>query len=200
MTVPTEGFRDTPKSMEVFFLDNQGAWPKGTRKVGDFVVWEEDDGRYPTFAPVAAAGHPNFDGLIVVLAGNRSLVVSFYKGAKTIDDVKAQIKKNVPRKQFRIAIDAIVHRLVVSLLGDVSKDDADPISVLTWLMRSSPHEGAVVTSALTALLRDPAALKAIPSEEDRNAFTTAEQLLESMQFTASRMQTAAAVAPVKRRS
>lgn len=159
-----------PKSMELFFIDNQGNWPEGAKLVGDFVVWA-DHGKYPTMIPVAAASHPNYDGKVVVQAGNRSVLVTFCPGAQSEADVRKSIQqldhsihaeRENPR-QFRIAVDAIIHRLVlggaVGTAGDASAHELDdrvhPFTLLAWLAKAHPKEAEVLRSALKMLMRAP---------------------------------------------
>lgn len=71
------------KSMKLFFIDNQVSWSDKAVLAGDLVLWP-DDNKYPAFVPVASAKHPNFDGTIVVLAGNRHIIVSLCEGAKAL--------------------------------------------------------------------------------------------------------------------
>ena len=65
-------------------------WSDKAVLAGDLVLWP-DDNKYPAFVPVASAKHPNFDGTIVVLAGNRHIIVSLCKGAKDAAGVRKKM-------------------------------------------------------------------------------------------------------------
>ena len=202
MTDPKDSFHGTPKAMELFFIDNQQVWPEGTRQAGDLAVWEDHKGVYPSFMPITMANHPNFDGKIVVSAGTGSILIGFYPGAKSADDVRRMIKKHEPILQYRVAVEAFIQRMVLDIMGVTPQDNADPIALLTWMVRNHKDESTVVQAALQNLLMNSEALKATQehlSEGSEPAFTIAEQMLESMQFTASRLEAAAAVPELKRR-
>lgn len=166
------GFRDQPKSMGVFILDNQGTWPEGAEQAGDLVVWP-DQGRYPTFVPIAAAKHPNFNGQVVVLAGNRGLVVAFVAGAQDLDDVRAALKSRKGVTQFRVAIDAIIHRLVLHCMGEAgSHDHVHPTTIFSWLATQHRREAEVVAQGLRALSKTPGI--------SQDTFETADRILETL--------------------
>jgi len=188
MTENETAFRDTPKSMEVFFIDNQGIYPEETCKVGDLIVWP-DDGAYPTYQPIAMAVHPNFDGSTVVLAGNRGLVVAFVPQARTQDDIRKSLSGKGPKPiQFRIAVDALIHRIVLWKMEDKDfKDDCHPFALLAWLMKSQPAYGAVLIAGLKLLLKSPDAIVEVNKELAEGAgmrtyegFLLAESMLDSM--------------------
>jgi len=201
MTDPKESFHGTPKAMELFFIDNQQVWPEGTRQAGDLAVWEDHQGVYPSFMPITMANHPNFDGKIVVSAGTGSILIGFYPGAKSADDVRRMIKKHEPILQYRVAVEAFIQRMVLDIMGGTPNDNADPIALLTWMVRNHKDESTVVMAALQNLLQNPEALKA--TQEHMSgvdpAFTHAEEMLSSMQFTQSRLVAAAEVPELKRR-
>jgi hypothetical protein len=185
------------KAMPLFFIDNQGAWPRTAELVGDLVVWP-DAGRYPTYSPVAVASHPNFDGKVVVQAGNRGILMSFVVGAKTEDDIAAALGGKArldPEKvqQYRIAVDALVHRLVMNLIekegGDEPSSDVDALALVAWMAkskRSLPY-ARVISAALGNLLADPEALKQVTASLDGagDAFDLAEAMITSLSMSAS---------------
>jgi hypothetical protein len=175
------GIHGTPKSMGVFFLDNQGSWPEGVEQAGDLVVWP-DTGQYPTFVPVAAASHPNFDGKVVVLAGNRGLIVAMVAGAESMDDVRRALQSRQGVTQFRVAVDAIVHRLVLHCCDRDEHTHVHPASLFTWLTTQHRAEASVVQRALTLLLKNSDELRQLDEEAQGawNSFETAEKILEYM--------------------
>ncbi len=154
----------TIKSMELFAIDNQQVWGKGAKLIGDYVVWP-DDGIYPSFAPVGILTHPNFDGRVVVQAGNRGIVVTFCPKAKNPDDCKRQLGAKERPEQYRLALEALVHRLVLAGAGtdaDLSVEPVpshgkglDPLALIAWLAKASPKEAAVVEAALKAFASNP---------------------------------------------
>lgn len=176
------------KSMGLFYIDNQGAWPSGSQLVGDLVLWE-DKGKYPTYVPVSIATHPNFDGKIVVHAGNRGLLVSFVFGAQSEKDIGQALKTMEGVAQYRIAIDAIVHRLVLHLNDGEVRNDADALSLAAWMAtqsKSRPY-AQVIRAALATLLANPQALSLITEQlraqhnrEDLDAFSIADALSETI--------------------
>jgi hypothetical protein len=166
------------KSMKVFFIDNQGEWGPGAEMVGGIVAWP-DAGRYPASAPQAIATHPNYDGRVVMLGGNRCLVLSFVPGAKNMDDVKKALNgRGAKPVQYRISLDAIVHRLLLSgaasgMLNDglEGSDEVHPLSLLRWLAKTSPDEAGVLAAALKAYL---------PQAITIDAFNHAEVMLDQL--------------------
>lgn len=202
---------EPPKSMRLFFIDNQGAWPTaadGTSKaqlVGDLVVWP-DDGKYPSFVPVALAKHPQVDGTVVVQAGNRGLIITFCDGAHDDAAVRQQLSKGKP-DQYRIAVDALVHRLVLwrhESVGEYAENDsADPLSLLSWL--ASTEQGRPFAQVLIAALEDflgnpervKAVGKALPAESD--AFECADAMFTSLSMAVAHRKAQASVGEVKRR-
>jgi len=183
---------DKPKSMELFFIDNQCAFGKGAKLLGDYVVWV-DDGYFPSFAPVSLATHPNFNGKVVVTAGNRGIVVTFCKGATDQADVRRIMSLKDRPEQYRIAIDAIVHRLVLAGAGsdrDLSPEvghhgqGVEPLALMAWLVRSAPKEAMVIAAALDAYLRQPA-MNPLPLPDNQQlpvqeAYELAESLLVTL--------------------
>lgn len=152
------------KSMELFTIDNQQVWGKGARLVGDYVVWP-DQGIYPSYAPVGVLTHPNYDGKVVVQAGNRGIVVTFCPSARDQNDCRRILSAKERPEQYRLAVDAIVHRLILAGAGtdkDLSPSVSashgsglDPLAVMAWLARSAPKEAAVVEAALKAFAKSP---------------------------------------------
>jgi hypothetical protein len=146
----------TIKSMAVFYIDNRQAWPESAILLKNLVVWP-DDGVYPSSTPVAIAGHPNFDGKILVQAGNRALVVTLIKGAQSQNDVREGLKHKP--EQYRIAVDSIVHAI---MLMRNERDDNDQSSVegggdvhaftLLNMLKDRP-EGDLLREALKDFLR-----------------------------------------------
>lgn len=185
----------TVKAMPLFFIDNQGAWPKSAELVGDLVAWP-DAGRYPTYSPVAVATHPCFDGRVVVQAGNRGVLFSFVVGARTEDDISQALGGKArldPEKvlQYRVAVDALVHRLVMWLAakqgGQDPTSEVDALSLVAWMAkseRSKPY-ARVLSAALGKLLADPEALKQVTAGLDgQDAFELADALITSMAMSA----------------
>lgn len=198
---------DQPKSMRLFFIDNQGSWPPGARQVGDLVVWP-DTGKYPTYAPIAFGKHPNFDGVFVVQAGNRGVLVSFAHGVKEQgkDLADAMSGKGKQVTQIRIAVDALVHRLVLDMHGEAEAghDDADPLALLSWLAtapKSKLH--AIVLATVLRGLMDDADKLALLTQRLReidlqaDAFTLVDGMLTTIEQTlATSAARAAAAQPV----
>jgi hypothetical protein len=142
------------KSMPVFFLDNQHMWPVGATLLKNLVVWP-DGGKYPSFKPVSIASHPQFDGMVVVQAGNRRVVVTLLPGVRA----QAEIPKAMNRKpeQYCIAIEAIVHAVMLMKaalaaggeaatdlggVGDLNKGEPPPdhYTAAEELLQSLSHE------------------------------------------------------------
>lgn len=146
---------DPIKSMPVFFVDNQHMWPAGAELHKSLVVWK-DEGKYPTYTPIAVADHPQFEGKVVLQAGNRGIVVSFVAGASSMADVqKGMSAKGL--EQYRISAESIVHSLM--LMREQEEEsaggDANPIALLTMLAKSSPLDAGILIQALKAWMRDP---------------------------------------------
>ncbi len=205
---------DIVKSMKLFFIDNQGAWPAhkdGTCKaelVGDLVLYP-DDGKYPNYVPVACATHPNFDGTIVVQAGTRGLLVSFVSDATPEDNLKERFRTMKGIEQYRVAIDAVVHRIVLHLAqrneGTVTSE-VDPLSLVAWMAASDKGRGAahVILSALKLLMKDVGALKLTDdylkiTKNGGNAFDICDALMTSIQQAVAARAAQATAAPVVRR-
>ena len=216
---------DAIKSMKLFFIDNQGAWPAhkdGTSKaelVGDLVVWP-DDGRYPNYVPVACATHPNFKGVVIVQAGTRGLLVSLVEGATPEDDLKARFKSMEGIQQFRVSIDAIVHRIVMWLAAGSAdgtsgigtpETEVDPLSLMAWMAASDKGRGAarVVAAALSNIMggevgNNLSTLKSLTEDLQKtdpkaDAFTICDGLLTTIQQSIAARGAQTAAAPVKRR-
>lgn len=109
---------EQPKSMEMFFVDNRATYTQEAQLAGDLVL-APDDGVYPRAIPVAGATHPSFDGKIVVLAGNRTLLVALVHGARNEKDCQ-RIMSAMPKsakegkvQQFTIGLDSIIHRVMM---------------------------------------------------------------------------------------
>lgn len=169
------------KSMELFFIDNQAAWPPGTQLVGDLVV-ARDDGKYPSFQAVASAKHPNFDGLIITQAGNRGILVTFCAGARNAEEVRKimSLKGRHAPEQYRIAVDAIVHRMML-WREDQAAHKVDnrvhPFALLQWLQASHPAEASVIQRALKRFYAKP---EAVPFEKDGHFVTLDRQQVHEM--------------------
>lgn len=155
------------KSMELFCIDNQQVWGRGAQLIGDYVVWP-DDGYYPGFAPVGILTHPNYKGRVVMQAGNRGLVVTFCPDAETGDDCKRALMSKERPEQYRISVEAIVHRLMLAGAGSDTDISAAPVAshgkgldalaMVAWLAKSCPKEAAVIEAALKHLAKSPAPL------------------------------------------
>lgn len=146
---------DEIKSMSVFFIDNQHMWPKGAALHGNLVVWP-DNGKYPTFTPVAIANHPQYDGKIVVQAGNRGIIVSFAAGAETPDEVRVAMSDK-GLEQYRIAAESIVHSLMLMRAKTEGgrEGDVSTIALLTMLAKSNPLDAGILIQALNAWMKEP---------------------------------------------
>jgi len=207
---------DVVKSMKLFFIDNQGAWPAhkdGTcraKLVGDLVVWP-DDGRYPTYVPVAVATHPNYDGCIVVQAGNRGILITFVPGATTEEDVRAAFNKksDVPLESYRLSIDAIVHRMVLHFVeqaGGKTTSEVDPLSLMSWMAASDNgrNSARVIAAAAQALMARPETLQEttrVIREDDPkvDAFAICDGLVTTIQQSIAARTAQTKAAPVVRR-
>jgi hypothetical protein len=183
------------KSMGLFFIDNQGAWPTdkdGTCKAemaGDLVLWP-DQGKYPTYVPVAVATHPNFDGKVVVQSGNRGLIITFIAGATTDPQIRRAFATG-KYEQYRIAIDAIVHRLMLWRADvDNGANDVGPLALMAWLAASDRGRplAMVIGDCLSRLLADPAELTALKARmtvtsgagAEADPFTLADDALRTL--------------------
>lgn len=150
------------KSMELFFIDNQASMWKDAVLAGDLVI-APDDGKYPTFQPIASAKHPNYDGMIVTMAGNRGIVMAFCPGARSAEDVRKIMSargSNGP-EQYRVAVDALVHRVVLWRAGqDAHKidDRVHPFALLQWMQTAHPAEASVIQRALKRFYAKPEAV------------------------------------------
>ncbi len=148
------------KSMELFLIDNQQVWGKGAKLVGDFIVWP-DDGIYPSYAPVGILTHPNYDGRIVVQAGNRGIVVSFCAGAKDGKDCQRILSAKDRPEQYRIAIDALVlagagtASDLKEVGGHEHQQGVNVLALVAWLAKSAPPEAAVMAEALRRYCAKP---------------------------------------------
>ena len=184
-----------PKSMKLFFIDNQGEWPDDADLIGDLVVWP-DKGKHPTFTPVALASAADFDGKIVVMAGDRGLVVAFCAGAK--DPRAVQKAMSGPGlEQYRIGLDAIVQRLLIhrhqqatetdtvdGMAATTKRDDeVSTTSLLTWLARSNKADAGILASALRSFLKAPFAEESgLMSESTaREGWEKASELLQVLE-------------------
>jgi hypothetical protein len=198
------------KSMGLFFIDNQGAWPSdkdGTCKAemaGDLVLWP-DQGKYPTYVPVAVARHPNFDGAVIVQAGNKGLVITFIKDATNDQQVRRAFATG-KFEQYRLALDAIIHRVMLWRADvDEGSSDVGPLALMSWLAASEKGRplAMVIADCLSRLLADPAELTALKARMinagvEAEPFTLAEEALRTLgQSAASRA--AAADVQVERR-
>lgn len=161
---------DLPKSMGLFFIDNKHQWPSDARLTGSLVIWT-DPGKYPTSYPVASATHPHFRGRVVVQASTRSLIVSFIHDAKSADDVMKALSA-MPKastlegaaalgvcfvRQVRIAIDSIIHGLILDMFdgdgGHKQHADLHPFTLLRTLAHGSPKEAKIIMDAFKSLMK-----------------------------------------------
>lgn len=156
------------KSMEMFAIDNAGSWGKGAVLLGDLVVWP-DKGMYPGYAPVGFLTHPNFDGTVVVQAGNRGIVITFIPGIPSSNQkgLREAMSDKVKRpEQYRIGIEALLQRLLLAGAGTgedlrlgaaAHGHDAgvDPMAMVAWLSRHYPKEAAVMEDALKRVAKAP---------------------------------------------
>jgi hypothetical protein len=162
------------KSMAVFYVDNQHMWPPTAVLLKNLVVWP-DAGKYPSYTPVALANHPEFDGKIVVQAGNRGIVVSLLAGAETPEDIRASMSGKP--EQYRIAIESVVHAIMLMRAQtEGERNDAHPVTLLNMLKDTS--EGANLRDALKHYLAT------FPKDADVNDALTrygqCEDLLEAL--------------------
>lgn len=144
----------TIKSMSVFFIDNQQMWPADAALHGNMVVWP-DKGKYPNFVPVAIADHPEFEGKIVVQAGNRGLVVSLIPGAETPSDIRTALSAKETPEQYRVAVDAIIHAIMLMRADSHGGGECHPHALLTMLAKTSELEAQTIKVALAQLVRSP---------------------------------------------
>jgi hypothetical protein len=180
---------DKPKSMGLFFIDNQGAYPPGAQLSGDTIFWP-DTGKYPTAVPIAILSHPNLKGRICVMAGKLSLIVAVVHNAENANDVQAACtalpKSAAPDapmqvQQFRIAVDSIAHRVVMNLLDEqdgLQVSDANAYALLTAIAKGSRSEANVLVKALDLMLRGSRGNGVSPEEWD-----SADSMLSSLQHT-----------------
>lgn len=183
-----EPIASTPlKSMKLFFIDNQVSWSDKAVLAGDLVLWP-DDNKYPAFVPVASAKHPNFDGTIVVLAGNRHIIVSLCEGAKDAAGVRKKMsaKGDAGPEQYGIAIDGIIQRVLLwrdpslsSAMGGAS-DGVHPFALLQWMQRAHPLEAAIIRKALDQLYAKPVAF-AYQAENGKSEFIDREKVHEHVE-------------------
>ncbi len=206
---------DVIKSMKMFFIDNQGAWPADkdstckAELVGDLVVYP-DNGKYPNFVPVACATHPNFKGgLVVVQAGTRGLLVSFIENATAEDNLQERFRTMKGITQYRVAIDAIVHRMVMHFVeqaGGQVTSEVEPLSLMAWMAASERGRASarIIGHALASALSDAAEIKLMTddlrsTEPNADAFTICDGLLTTIQQSIAARAVQTAAAPVQRR-
>lgn len=177
---------DPVKTMRLFFMDNQHAWPKDVDLAGDLVIWP-DQGLYPTGTPVSMCSHPNFDGRIVVQAATHTILVTFCKDAKTSDDIKNIMSNRKRPEQYRVAVDALVQRIMLwrkakEFSDDPAAptDDIHPMTLLKWLATACPDEAKVLHAALQVLLGLPMVFKRLDEEGVKNAYTNADEMLSAL--------------------
>lgn len=175
-----------PKAMPLFFIDNQEAWPHEAKLVSDLVLWP-DDGKYPTFVPVATAKSAFYDGTIAVQAGNRGLIVTFLK-SKDNAGIQREMSdsKNRP-EQYRIAVDALIHRLILmraNVDAGMYDNNVHPFSLLTWLAKAHPREAMVLVHALKQSISKAATVECAGREvESKDVFEMSEDLISTMEKT-----------------
>ena len=142
-----------PKPMRTFFIDNQGMWPTYAMLAGDLVFWK-DTGKYPNYVPIAIASHPDYNGRIVLMAGTRGIVIAFCPEAMDAEGVRRCLSGGMDEK-YRIAVDAIIHRMMIWRAAGEGRGDANPLALLNWLRASSPADAEVLAKGLRLLLKDP---------------------------------------------
>ncbi len=142
------------KSMPVFFIDNQQLWPKGAELHGNMVLWP-DGGKYPGMAGIAIASHPEFEGKIVAQAGNRTILITFVPDANTQAEIRAKMSAKEPLEQYRVAVDGLVHAIMLKRANAEGGGDCHPLELLTMLAKTSPLDAAILVQALKKWLRDP---------------------------------------------
>lgn len=182
-----------PKAMPLFFIDNQATWPVGAELVGDLVVWP-DHGKYPSYVPIATAKSPFHKGTIVVQAGNRGLVVSFLDSTNEVGirremsafNANAEEERTNP-KQYRIAVDAIMHRLTLMRANKdagLYENSVHPFSLLSWLAKAHPKEAMVLVHALKANLSTVGNLECADRTIDaKEVFEMSEDMISTMEKT-----------------
>lgn len=180
-----------PKAMPLFFIDNQQEWPEGAKLVGDLVLWA-DHGKYPNYVPVATARSPLHDGTIVVQAGNRGLIISFLDSKNEVGirremsafNGKLEDERTKP-KQYRVAIDAIIHRLLIMRHNSdagMYDNGVHPFSLLAWLAKAHPKEAMVLTHALKQVLAKTTDLECAGRElPGTDAFQITEDLISTLE-------------------
>jgi len=141
------------KSMAVFFIDNKHAWPDDAVLSNGLVYWP-DSGKYPGYTLVGLASHPEYDGKIVVQAGQLGMIATFIPGAQSIEDVKQGLKGKP--EQYRIAIDGIVQALMLARADTTGgAGDVNDATLLHLLAQVAPERAAVLQQALANFLRAP---------------------------------------------
>ena len=148
--------------MPVFFIDNQQMWPANAKLLKDLVLWP-DAGKYPSYQPVALASHPEFEGKIVVQAGNRGIVVTLVPGAETPNDIRVALSAKQTPEQYRVAIDSIIHAIMLMRADSEGHGEVHPFSLLTMLAKVAPIEAGVILAALNQWIRNPTPL---PDDQD----------------------------------
>ena len=179
------------KSMELFLIDNQQAWAAGSKLIGDYIVWP-DDGMYPGYAPVGILTHPNFKGKIVMHAVIRGIVITLSEGARDADDCRKQLSAKQRPEQYRVAVEAIVHRLILAGAGTdgdlkevpshAHQQGVEPLALIAWLAKTAPKEAAVLSAALSAFSKAPRAIAYGPGGDapeltEQEAFAEADHML-----------------------
>lgn len=176
---------NTPvKTMRLFFMDNQHAWPKDVDLAGDLVIWP-DSGLYPAGTPVSMCSHPSYEGRIIVQAMTHTILVTFCAGAKGQSDIKDIMSSRKRPEQYRIAVDALVQRIMLWRAASSThptgpSDDIHPMTLLKWMATACQPEAKIMRAALQVLMQTPGAFKMLEAEGVQHAFTGADEMLSAL--------------------
>ncbi len=179
---------EQPKSMDLFFIDNRSSFTQEAVLAGDLIL-APDEGVYSQAIPVASATHPAFDGRVVVMAGNRTLVVALVSGAHTDGDVR-RIMSDMPKsaktghvQQFVIALDSIIHRVVSHAYQAQENDVLASVklgTILAALVTEYPTESGHIRTAMEHMMRHGKADTGM-SQEAWNSLSEMSEIIAAQQ-------------------
>jgi ABC-type glycerol-3-phosphate transport system substrate-binding protein len=109
-----------------------------------------------------------FKGKIVMMAGNRGLILAFCAGAESPRDVQRAMS-GTGLEQYRIGLDSIVQRMLIhrhqqatetdSVDGEAATrkrdDEVSTTALLTWMARSNKADATILAGALRTWLKHP---------------------------------------------
>ena len=172
------------KSMQVFFIDNQGLLTKDAELIGNLVISKVfPPAKFPIAAMVGQASVADFDGLIVVQAQNGAIVFNVFDGKSKddLEEIRSIMTKKKPSAwpswihQYRIDIMALIQFVALYHAGEAGNDEVNPYNLLDLLARKGGKESAIIRQGLRDFCRAPE----VPDVEPKEAFETAERLLLS---------------------